>query len=706
MPNRSFSSRNRMVSAAVSALLSVTMGVAAVHAGDATPTHFNQVKKVKILQDPYSPLVGHAYRHGVLMTVDGTRLSRQWRAANFATGATAAATGPDTLSYLGGDPHAGGAGVMDGNVKVYLVFYGNQWGNQSTDANGNVIFSGDPDGTAPVTQKFFKDIGTGGELWSADLTQWCDGPNVAAGATSCANNASFVPYQQGGILAGVWYDNAAASPAEATALQLAQEADAAAKHFGNTTAASNRYAYYVILSPHGTNPDDYKGTTTGDKGYCAWHDWDGDASLGSAATGLDGNGGGTGSPYGALAFSNQPYNVDQGATCGVNFVNTGAAGTLDGYTMTLGHEWQEMMSDTFPYADSPTASVYSGGGWMNAQNGENGDECAWRYSWEQGAAANVQFGNDTFTEQSNWSNDTNECDISHVIVNHNPGSTPVANFGDTISGLTVNFTNSSTDTGGTISSYAWNFGDGSTSTVASPSHTYAAAGTYTVSLTVTDNTGATNTKTASVTVSSGGTTTGQPVANFTDTVSGLTATFTNSSTDTGGTISTYAWNFGDGGTSTVASPSHTYAASGTYSVSLKVTDNTGATNTKTGSVTVTAPSSRTFSTSTALSIADNGTGVSPITVAGISGYTNSTVQIHVNIATNMAGDLGIKITAPNGSTATLKSPDFLTTGNLNATYSVPATAVLANGTWKLTVTDYDLFGNGDATTVNSWSISL
>ncbi|OOG38233.1 PKD domain-containing protein [Rhodanobacter sp. C05] len=166
------------------------------------------------------------------------------------------------------------------------------------------------------------------------------------------------------------------------------------------------------------------------------------------------------------------------------------------------------------------------------------------------------------------------------------GSTPVASFTDTVSNLTASFTNTSTDTGGTISSYAWNFGDGSTSTAASPSHTYTAAGTYTVSLQVTDNTGATSTKTGSVTVTAAAA--GNPVAGFTDTVSGLTATFTNTSTDTGGTINSYAWNFGDSSTSTAASPSHSYAAAGTYSVSLKVTDNTGASSTKTGSVTVTS----------------------------------------------------------------------------------------------------------------------
>jgi len=85
------------------------------------------------------------------------------------------------------------------------------------------------------------------------------------------------------------------------------------------------------------------------------------------------------------------------------------------------------------------------------------------------------------------------------------GGTPTANFSFTTSGLTANFTDSSTDSGGTISSHAWTFGDGGTSTATSPSHTYAAAGTYTVTETVTDGTsGKTSAKSSSVTVSSGG----------------------------------------------------------------------------------------------------------------------------------------------------------------------------------------------------------
>ncbi|GAA1961714.1 hypothetical protein [Kitasatospora viridis] len=318
-----------------------------------------------------------AARHGVMSTVGQAAADRTDRAGRLNANA---------LTYGGG---IGGVGVNDAHSKVYLVFYGTQWGTQSTNSAGNYTFSKDSYGAAPVTQQMFKGIGTGGEKWSADLTQWCDGPNVAAGASSCPSNASFVPYQTGGVLSGVWYDNSGASPQTASGHQLGQEAVKAAAHFGNTTAASNRHTYYVIMSPHGTNPDSYQGQ------YCAWHDYTGDSTL---------TGGAVSSPYGPLAFSNQPYNMDSGAGCGVGFVNS--PGTLDGWTMTLGHEWHEMMSDQFP-----------AGGWTNPSTGEeNSDECAWIPAGQSGGAANVAMGTGTFTEQASWSNDTNSCAISHAIL--------------------------------------------------------------------------------------------------------------------------------------------------------------------------------------------------------------------------------------------------------------------------------------------------
>ena len=95
---------------------------------------------------------------------------------------------------------------------------------------------------------------------------------------------------------------------------------------------------------------------------------------------------------------------------------------------------------------------------------------------------------------------------------------PVAGFNETINNLNVQFSNTSSDSDGTISSHLWDFGDGNSSTLASPSHTYTAEGTYTVQLTVVDNDGLSDTASKSITVtdSTGGNqlTNGVPVTNL------------------------------------------------------------------------------------------------------------------------------------------------------------------------------------------------
>ena len=169
-----------------------------------------------------------------------------------------------------------------------------------------------------------------------------------------------------------------------------------------------------------------------------------------------------------------------------------------------------------------------------------------------------------------------------------PNQAPTANFTFGCSGLGCNFTSTSSDPDGSIASYSWTFGDGATSTLQNPSHTYAAGGTYTVTLRVTDNQGAQSTTASqSVTVTPPNQ---PPTASFTRSCNGLTCSFTSTSSDPDGSIASYSWTFGDGGTSTTANPSHSYGAGGTYTVTLRVTDNQGAQSTTASqSVTVTAP---------------------------------------------------------------------------------------------------------------------
>jgi arylsulfatase A-like enzyme/PKD repeat protein len=145
----------------------------------------------------------------------------------------------------------------------------------------------------------------------------------------------------------------------------------------------------------------------------------------------------------------------------------------------------------------------------------------------------------------------------------------------------------SNDLDGTIASYAWNFGDGTTGSGVSPTHTYAASGTHTVVLTVTDNQGATATDSVAVTGTAANI---PPTASFTSSCTDLSCSFDGTaSNDPDGTIVSYAWDFGDHTTATLPTLSHDYNRGGTYTVSLTVTDNRGGTNTTTSTVTVTPP---------------------------------------------------------------------------------------------------------------------
>jgi PKD repeat protein len=140
------------------------------------------------------------------------------------------------------------------------------------------------------------------------------------------------------------------------------------------------------------------------------------------------------------------------------------------------------------------------------------------------------------------------------------------------------------DPDGTIRRYYWTFGDGETAVGKRPTHTYAAPGTYEVKLTVTDDGGRIDSHTFSVTA-----TTQPPTAAFLIDCTYRTCRFDASgSTDADGTIVSYVWSFGNGAVGNGVSPEYTYGAPGTYSVTLTVTDNHGASGQKTKSAIATS----------------------------------------------------------------------------------------------------------------------
>ncbi len=314
-----------------------------------------------------------AHRLSSVRVVRSDAMSPRPRVQRF----SAASTLP--LVYHGGNL---GIGVTTGAPKVYLVFWGSQWGTSSAGNDGNTHLSGDPQNIAPRLQSFFKGVGTNNEQWSGVVTQYCEG--VSAGTTTCPSSAAHVGYPTGGAYAGVWVDTSSAAPAQASQGQLGAEAVAAAAHFNNTTPTSNRNAQYVVVSPTGTHPDGFNNGAN----FCAWHAY---VPTGSG-----------GSPYGPLAFTNLPYIPDMGWSCGAGYVN-GGSGALDGVTIVEGHEYSETVTDQ------------TLGAWYDANGQENADRCAWNGTGGTGGAQDVTFADGSFPVQASWSNDGSACRISHPI---------------------------------------------------------------------------------------------------------------------------------------------------------------------------------------------------------------------------------------------------------------------------------------------------
>ena len=298
---------------------------------------------------------------------------------------------------------------------------------------------------------------------------------------------------------------------------------------------------------------------------------------------------------------------------------------------------------------------------------------------------------------------------------------PTAAFSATTSGLTATFTDASTDGDGTVTSRSWDFGDGTSSSDVSPTKTYAAAGTYRVTLTVWDDAGAPATAERDVTVTSGSVLqNGVPVTglalakgavrDFTLVVPAGQSTLTIATSGGTGdadlyvrrgsapTTSTYdcrPYKTGNAETCTFTSP-----VAGTYYVQVRAYQAVSGLTLQ-GSYAAAGPSF--FENTTDVAIRDNATVESALAVSGRTGNAPSTLKVAVNIRHTYQGDLRVELVAPNGSLFTLWNRAGGSTDNLVQTFTVNASAVPANGTWRLRVNDN---ASGDTGTLDAWSLQF
>jgi serine protease len=319
-----------------------------------------------------------------------------------------------TLPWLGNMAYYGGH--VQTTPKEYLVFWG--WGEKGafpagqtctpenlTEGSFTATLACDPDGAGKYMADFVQQLG--GTDWAGVQSQYYQ--TDSSGAKTNISN----PAEQ---LAGIWVDDtndatglpstSSSNPPGSTNTysDLAAEAARAVSHFGITDLAN---ANIIVAQP--PNLSDPNALSTG---YCAFHDYTQPNLEGGIYNGITPNISYTNMPY-ALAINSGGANV-----CGENAVNSDARGKLDGFSIVLGHEIEETVTD--PGAEDVIGSGLSAqqiGGWYDALDAnENGDKCAWvgenlltgqGTEPVPGAMGNIT-GNagDRFAVQSLWSNDS------------------------------------------------------------------------------------------------------------------------------------------------------------------------------------------------------------------------------------------------------------------------------------------------------------
>jgi serine protease len=349
------------IAIAASAAVPVTAAAASAGSRAGQPARVPrtaQVRKVNLHAD-FERLSGHRFsgvRQGIVPPRHLGAAARTTGVRPLSGGARAvpAASGSCTEPNCNLVWHGG---AVEQHPKVYVVFWGPNWNsNAGEKASANYLLS------------FYQGLGTTSDTWSTITSQYA------------GNSGS--PVFNGSVFAGSEIDTAA-PPNVVTEAGLAAEAASAASSFGIPDTSDDQV---VVVSQSGTCFNDgFAGTCTpqANWAYCAWH----------SATSFD-NG------NGLVSFTNLPYQLDAGASCGENW----QGGVDDGFSTVGGHEYAEAVTDPFPNS-----------GWVdtgdNVSGGEIGDKCAWGGSpWgSTDPYGQIHLSTGTFAVQSLWDNSSGSC---------------------------------------------------------------------------------------------------------------------------------------------------------------------------------------------------------------------------------------------------------------------------------------------------------
>lgn len=259
-------------------------------------------------------------------------------------------------------------GPVQHSVKLYLLLWGPNWGTDPSQS-----------ASASYLESFYSGLGVQPQdNWSTITDQYSDG----------TGHPSF----SGSVFVGTYQDTST-PPSGATQAQLTAESDAFDSAAGIPPGTTD--AQVVIATQSGTCP---QGFAACGGNYCAYHTSDDNS----------------------VPFTNMPYLLDAGTSCGENFISS----QYDGFSMIGGHEYAETITD--PYPDS---------GWWDPSDpygGEIGDKCVWGGGNWGGSDpyGDVSLSTGSFAMQSLYSNASHGCVMSYsqqqdTVTVTNPGNQSV-----------------------------------------------------------------------------------------------------------------------------------------------------------------------------------------------------------------------------------------------------------------------------------------